>query len=43
MFGFPTLVRFSWKTCKDLIAQSKESNIDWMDPKLGESDKENEK
>lgn len=45
VFGFPSLVRFSWKTCKDMIAKNKESVIEWSDPKIGDDkpEKENQK
>lgn len=40
VFGFPSLVRFSWKTCKDMIAKNKEAVIEWRDPKIGEEKSE---
>jgi ribonuclease H2 subunit A len=30
-FGFPTLVRFSWKTCS-VILEDHKMNVDWKDP-----------
>jgi len=39
-FGFPTLVRFSWKTSKDMI--SKEGgDIEWYDPKIEDKKQQN--
>jgi len=30
VFGFPSIVRFSWKTCKDKLEKHKEL-LDWKD------------
>ncbi len=43
VFGFPSLVRFSWKTCKDMLVKSNQCTIEWRDPKIGEEEKANEK
>jgi hypothetical protein len=31
VFGFPTIVRFSWKTCKTYL-ENNGSNAEWFDP-----------
>ena len=31
VFGYPTLVRFSWKTCKDALEKQTTSKINWHD------------
>ncbi|TNV76956.1 hypothetical protein FGO68_gene1944 [Halteria grandinella] len=31
VFGFPTLVRFSWKTCSTILEDNK-ANVEWFDP-----------
>ena len=35
-FGFPTIARFSWKTCHTIM-ESKQSQVNWYDPNPNEA------